>query len=92
MNFNNNAVWSCRAGNMLWTSLPPSLKIRSGTRVSAGDGGFVTGNIKHLDYGPRYIQLYEVITVNWDHLGLIRREFQNLHETIFSVSIGLSIG
>lgn len=60
---------------MLWTSLPLSLKRRSGTRVSGADDGFVTGDIKHWDYGPRYHQGYEVVH---SELELIRKDFKNI--------------
>lgn len=55
---------------MLWIFQPPSLKRRSGTLVSGADDGFVTGDIKHWDYGPRYShQGYRVIH---SELGLMR--------------------
>lgn len=62
---------------MLWTSLPPSLKRRSGTHVSGADDGFVTGDIKHWDYGPRYHQENEVIH---SEFRLIKRDLQTFKE------------
>lgn len=60
--FDDSAAWSCRGGNTLWIFLPASLRRRSGTLVSGADDGFVTEDIKHWDYGPRYShQGYEVI-------------------------------
>lgn len=79
-----------RAGNMLWTSLPPSLKRRSGIHVSAADDGFDSGDTKHWEYGPRYHQDISLFTVCYRLTKRALQTFKELFETIFIISIVLS--